>query len=54
MARLAAGGLTTNEIAERLVISRHTAATHLQHIYARLDVSSRVALARSLADAGLL
>ena len=54
VARLAAGGLTTNEIAERLVISRHTAATHLQHIYARLDVSSRVALARSLADAGLL
>ena len=53
VARLAAAGLTTDQIAERLVISRHTAATHLQHIYARLGVKSRVGLARALTDAGL-
>lgn len=54
VARLAAQGLTTAEIGDSLVISRHTAATHLQHIYQRLQVRSRVALARTLGDAGLL
>lgn len=33
--------LTIPQIAERLVISRRTAETHTEHIYRKLDVSSR-------------
>jgi DNA-binding NarL/FixJ family response regulator len=34
-------GLSNREIAERLVISRKTAGTHVEHIYAKLGVSNR-------------
>jgi DNA-binding CsgD family transcriptional regulator len=54
VATLFAQGLTTSEVAERLIISPHTAAAHLQRIYQRLEVHSRVALARSLTEHGLL
>jgi DNA-binding CsgD family transcriptional regulator len=44
VARLAAGGSTVPEIAEKLGISAHTAKGHLKVAYKRLNVSSRVDL----------
>jgi non-specific serine/threonine protein kinase len=46
VASLVAEGLTNDEIAERLVISRRTVETHIAHILAKLDVRSRVGIAR--------
>jgi HD-GYP domain-containing protein (c-di-GMP phosphodiesterase class II) len=43
--RLVAAGCSNPEVAERLVISRRTAEHHVQHIYAKLGVSSRAAVA---------
>jgi HD-GYP domain-containing protein (c-di-GMP phosphodiesterase class II) len=43
--RLAALGLTTRQIADRLFISAKTADHHIQHIYTKIDVSSRAAAA---------
>jgi len=43
--RLAARGLTTQEIADRLYISPKTADHHIQHIYNKIDVSTRAAAA---------
>jgi DNA-binding CsgD family transcriptional regulator len=54
IATLFAQGLTTTEVAKRLIISPHTAAAHLQRIYQRLEIHSRVALTRYLVDHGLL
>jgi HD-GYP domain-containing protein (c-di-GMP phosphodiesterase class II) len=45
VARLVAAGHSNPEIADRLVISRRTAEHHVQHIYAKVGVSSRAALA---------
>jgi HD-GYP domain-containing protein (c-di-GMP phosphodiesterase class II) len=42
---LAAKGLTTQEIADRLFISPKTADHHIQHIYNKIDVSTRAAAA---------
>lgn len=39
--RLLVQGLTHREIADRLVISRRTAAHHVEHIYAKIGVSNR-------------
>ncbi len=41
--RLAARGLTTAQIAERLCISPKTADHHIQHVYVKIGVSSRAA-----------
>jgi DNA-binding CsgD family transcriptional regulator len=38
---LAASGLTTAQIAERLVISPKTADSHIQHVYAKIGCSTR-------------
>jgi HD-GYP domain-containing protein (c-di-GMP phosphodiesterase class II) len=43
--RLAARGLTTKEVAERLFISPKTADHHIQHIYGKIGVSTRAAAA---------
>jgi HD-GYP domain-containing protein (c-di-GMP phosphodiesterase class II) len=43
--RLAARGLTTREIADRLYITPKTADHHIQHIYRKIGVSTRAAAA---------
>jgi HD-GYP domain-containing protein (c-di-GMP phosphodiesterase class II) len=43
--RLAARGLTTHDIADRLYISPKTADHHIQHIYGKIGVSTRAAAA---------
>jgi HD-GYP domain-containing protein (c-di-GMP phosphodiesterase class II) len=43
--RLAARGLTTQQIADRLTISAKTADHHIQHIYMKIGVSTRAAAA---------
>ena len=45
MLELAARGLTTREIADRLVISPKTADHHIQHIYTKIGVWTRAAAA---------
>jgi DNA-binding CsgD family transcriptional regulator len=46
VARLVAEGLTNREVAERLFVSQHTVSGHLRHVFAKLDVNSRVELTR--------
>jgi len=43
--RLAARGLTTREIADRLFISAKTADHHIQHVYTKIGVSTRATAA---------
>jgi HD-GYP domain-containing protein (c-di-GMP phosphodiesterase class II) len=43
--RLAAMGLTTRQIADRLFISPKTADHHIQHVYTKIGVSTRAAAA---------
>jgi len=45
VARLVTQGLTNREIAARLVITERTAASHLEHILAKLGVRSRTQIA---------
>jgi DNA-binding CsgD family transcriptional regulator len=47
VARLVAQGLTNREVAERLYVSPHTVGMHLRHAFAKLNISSRVELARA-------
>jgi len=46
VARLVAQGMTNREVAERLFVSQHTVSGHLRHVFAKLDVNSRVELTR--------
>lgn len=54
VARLVASGCSNPEIAARLVISRRTAEHHVQHIYAKVGVSSRAGLALFAHEHGLI
>jgi DNA-binding CsgD family transcriptional regulator len=46
VAELVANGHTNREIADRLFVSPHTVNTHLRHVFAKLQVKSRVDLTR--------
>jgi DNA-binding NarL/FixJ family response regulator len=50
IANLATTGLRNREIAARLYLSRRTVESHLNRIFAKLEVRSRTAMARRLAD----
>jgi non-specific serine/threonine protein kinase len=50
IAELVAKGLTNKEIAGRLKIAKRTVDAHLQHIFAKAGVNSRVRLTLWLAD----
>ena len=50
VAALVAAGCSNPEIARRLYISRETVQTHLKHIFGKLGVDSRTALAALAAD----
>jgi len=45
---LAAKGLASKDIAERLYLSVRTVNNHLQHIYTKLGITSRAGLAQAL------
>ena len=49
---LVAQGMTNQEVAERLFMSRHTVGSHLRSIFRKLDVSSRVDLTRLAVERG--
>jgi HD-GYP domain-containing protein (c-di-GMP phosphodiesterase class II) len=51
---LLARGLSNKQIAERLVITPKTAGNHVEHIYAKIDASSRAAAAMFALQHGLL
>jgi DNA-binding CsgD family transcriptional regulator len=43
---LVARGATNREVADQLYLSPHTVNAHLRHIYSKLEIRSRVELAR--------
>jgi DNA-binding CsgD family transcriptional regulator len=49
VADLVADGLTNRQVAGRMFLSPHTVAFHLRHIFRKLEIASRVELARLLA-----
>ena len=52
--RLLALGLTTRQVADQLVITAKTADHHVQHIYTKIDVSTRGAAALFAIEHGIL
>jgi len=48
IARLAVEGLTNRAIADKLVLSKRTVENHLQRVYTKLGVSSRVDLGNAM------
>ena len=52
--RLAARGLSNKEIAQRLVISPKTVANHVEHIYTKINASTRAAASLFAMQHGLL
>ena len=53
VARMAAEGASARAIGERLCISERTAEAHIAHVYLKLDIHSRVELARRAEAFGL-
>jgi len=51
---LVARGLSNKEIAERLVISAKTVGNHVEHIYSKIDASTRAAAGLFAMRHGLL
>jgi non-specific serine/threonine protein kinase len=54
VAGLVALGLTSREIAERLILGERTVETHVDHIRAKLGVRSRAQIAAWAVERGLL
>jgi HD-GYP domain-containing protein (c-di-GMP phosphodiesterase class II) len=52
--KLLASGLSNREIARRLVISPKTVGTHVEHIYSKIDASSRATASLFAVQQGLL
>jgi transcriptional regulator of acetoin/glycerol metabolism len=52
LAELVADGLTNRQAAARLSVSHHTVDSHLRHIFRKLDINSRVGLARVMSSRG--
>ena len=52
VARLAAEAMTNQQIARRLGITTHTVNFHLRQIFAKLEIGSRVSLARLVEPRG--
>jgi DNA-binding NarL/FixJ family response regulator len=52
VARLAGQGLTNQQFAERLFVSRHTVGDHLHKLYAKLGIASRAELGKLDLDDG--
>jgi DNA-binding NarL/FixJ family response regulator len=52
--RLLARGLSNRKIAEQLVISPKTVANHVEHIYAKIDASTRTTASLFALQHGLL
>jgi DNA-binding CsgD family transcriptional regulator len=50
VSEVVAAGLTNREAADRMNVSRHTIDFHLRQIYRKLNVNSRVALTRLVAE----
>jgi DNA-binding CsgD family transcriptional regulator len=46
---MVAEGLTNREVARRLHISPHTVNTHLRHVFQKLQLTTRAALAAEVA-----
>ena len=51
---LVAEGLTNRQIAERLVISEHTAIRHVANVFRKLGASNRAAAVRLAVERGLI
>jgi DNA-binding CsgD family transcriptional regulator len=54
VADLVAQGLSNRQVGHRVLLSSHTVAFHLRHIFWKLGVTSRVQLARMAAEQGSL
>jgi HD-GYP domain-containing protein (c-di-GMP phosphodiesterase class II) len=52
--QLLARGLSTKQIAERLVMSPKTASNHIEHIYTKIDAGNRAAASLFAVQHGLL
>jgi HD-GYP domain-containing protein (c-di-GMP phosphodiesterase class II) len=52
--RLLARGLSTKQIAQRLVMSPKTAGNHIEHIYAKIDATNRASASLFAVQHGLL
>jgi DNA-binding CsgD family transcriptional regulator len=50
IAELVSQGLSNRQVANQVFLSAHTVAFHLRHIFWKLDVGSRVQLARLVTE----